>query len=72
MGILAHMAHVGRMLALLLCVTCTLAYFPFLASSAQARPRLFGTVEFQMELRNLKVNEKESNKKIIGSFYIKI
>ena len=54
MGILAHMAHVGRMLALLLCVTCTLAYVPFLASSAQARPRLFGTVEFQMELKKQK------------------
>ncbi len=54
MGILAHMAHVGRMLALLLCVTCTLAYFPFLTPSAQAKARLFGTVEFQMELKKQK------------------
>ena len=54
MGMTSHRAHVGRMLAPLLCVICTLAYFPFFSASAQAKPRLFGTVEFQMELKNQK------------------
>lgn len=54
MGIAAHMAYVGRTLALLLCVACPVGYVPLFAASAEAKPRLFGTVEFQMNLKKQK------------------
>lgn len=49
MDIRAYIAHIERGIALVLCAAGILVVF--LASAAQAKPRLFGTVEFQMDLK---------------------
>ena len=51
MSIEAHAVSVGRRRACALCAAGIMAILLFFASPAQARPRLFGTVEFQMELK---------------------
>lgn len=51
MGIGARIIRAGHVLALTLCAAVVVAAVLLTAASAQARPRLFGTVEFQMNLK---------------------
>ena len=51
MGIVARIVHAGRVLVLTLCAAGMTAAVLLTATSALAGPRLFGTVEFQMDLK---------------------
>ena len=51
MSIEAHEVSVGRRRACALCAAGIMAILLFFAPPALARPRLFGTVEFQMDLK---------------------
>ena len=51
MAIVARIVHTGRVLVLMLCAAGMTAAVLLTAASALAGPRLFGTVEFQMDLK---------------------
>ena len=53
MGMRAHIACVWHALALAPCAAVLAVAVLLVATPAQARPRLFGTVEFQMDLDNV-------------------
>ena len=54
MGIKVHIVYSRHGVALMLGAIGMLGAFLFVPSQAQAKPRLFGTVEFQMELKKQK------------------